>query len=149
MKQECPIYLKSIGKCKSLVVILSDSKSELDSNESDQEGIVSAFTATIESIKELVDIIDEEEELMESKFEKMEDQDDIHTAYTKLYKVSKKHEKLYRLASRKLSEVELEREELSTKVDETNQTIEAMRFENNLLVEKAKKLDAELFQVRA
>ena len=49
---------------------------------------------------------------------------------------------------RKLSEVELEREELSTKVDEANQTIGALRFENNFLVEKTKKLDAELFQVR-
>ena len=86
---------------------------------------------------------------MESKFEKMDIQDDIHTAYTKLYKVSKKHEKLYRSATRKLSEVELECEEFSTKVDETNQTIGALRFENNLLVEKAKKLDSKLFQVRA
>ena len=82
---------------------------------------------------------------MESMFEKMDDQDDIHTAYTKLFKVSKKHEKLFRLATRKLNEAELEHEELSTKVDEANQTIEALRFENNLLVEKSKKLDAELF----
>ena len=54
---------------------------------------------------------------MESKFEKMDEQADIHTAYTKLYKVSKKHEKLYRLATKKLSDVELEREEISTKFD--------------------------------
>ena len=79
----------------------------------------------------------------------MDDQDDIHIACTKLYKVSEKHEKLYRLAMRKLSEVELELEELSTKVDEANQTIEALRFENNLLIEKSMKLDDELFQVRA
>ena len=110
---------------------------------------MSAFTATIESPEELVGLIDEEEELIESKFEKMDEQDDIHTTYSKLYKVSEKHEKLYRLATRKLSEVELEHEELSTKVDEANQTIGALRFENNLLVEKIKKLDAELFQVRA
>ena len=45
---------------------------------------------------------------MESKFEKMDEQDDIHTAYAKLYNVSKKHEKLYRLATKKLSDVELE-----------------------------------------
>ena len=45
--------------------------------------------------------------------------------------------------------MELEREELSTKVDEANQTIRAPWFENNFLVEKTKKLDAELFQVRA
>ena len=41
------------------------------------------------------------------KFEKMDDQYDNHTAYEKLYKVSKKHEKLYRLATKKLSDVEL------------------------------------------
>ena len=90
-----------------------------------------------------------DDQLIESKFEKMDDQDDIHPAYTKLYKVFEKHEKLYQLAMRKLSEVELEREELSTKVDEANQIIGALRFENNVLVEKTKKLDAELFQVRA
>ena len=57
---------------------------------------------------------------MDFKFEKMDDQDDIHTAYEKLYKVSKKHEKLYRLATKKLSDVELEREEISMKFDEAN-----------------------------
>ena len=79
----------------------------------------------------------------------MDKQDDIHTAYAKLYKVLKKHEKMYRLASMKLSNVELEREELSTKFDEANQTIGALKFENNFLDKKTKKLEAELFQVRA
>ena len=74
---------------------------------------------------------------------------DIHTAYEKLYKLSKKHENLYRLTTKKLSDVELDREELSTKFDEANQTIGALRFENNFLVEKTKKLEVELFQVRA
>ena len=45
--------------------------------------------------------------------------------------------------------MELDREELSTKVNKTNQTIKALRFENNFLVEKTKKLKAELLQVRA
>ena len=45
--------------------------------------------------------------------------------------------------------MELDREELSTKFDEDNQTIGALRFENNFLAEKTKKLEAELFQVRA
>ena len=61
---------------------------------------------------------------MESKFEKMDDQDDIHTAYEKFYKLSEKHEKLYRLTTKKLSDVELNCEEVSTKFDEANQTIE-------------------------
>ena len=106
---------------------------------------MSAFTATTEAPEEVVKLVDEEEELMESKFEKMDEQDDIHTAYPKLYKVFEEHEKLYRLATRKLREVDLKQEELSTKVNETNQTIEALRFENNFLVEKVEKLDAELF----
>ena len=45
--------------------------------------------------------------------------------------------------------MELEREEISMKFDEANQTIEVLRFENNFLVEKTKKLEAKLFQVRA
>ena len=93
--------------------------------------------------------MDEEENLVESKFEKMDEQDDIHTAYAKSYKVSKKYEKLYRLATKKLSDVELEKEEISIKFDEANQTFGSLRFENNFLAEKTKKLQAELFQVRA
>ena len=53
------------------------------------------------------------------------------------------------MATKKLNDVELDREELPTKFDEANQTIEALRFENNFLAEKTKKLEAELFQVRA
>ena len=86
---------------------------------------------------------------MDSKFEKMSDQDDIHIAYEKLYKLSKKHEKLYRQATKKLSDVELDCEEFSTKFDEANQTIGALRFKNNFFAKKTKKLEAELFQVRA
>ena len=86
---------------------------------------------------------------MDSKFEKMDEQDDIHIAYPKLYKVSEKHEKLYRLATKKLSDVELDLEELSTKFDKVNQTIRALRFENNFLAKKTKKLEAELLQISA
>ena len=53
------------------------------------------------------------------------------------------------MTTKKFSDVELEREEISTKFDEANQTIEALRFENNFLAEKTKKLEVELFQVRA
>ena len=110
---------------------------------------MNAFTTTINPIDGIVEDMDEEEELVESKFEKMDDQDNIHTANEKLYKLPKKHEKLYRLTTKKLSNVELDREELSTKFDEVNQTIGALRFENNFLAEKTKKLEAELFQVKA
>lgn len=128
---------------------MSDTELEGNSKDSDQEGIVNAFTTTIDSSKESEALIDEEEDLMESKFEGMDEKYDIHTAYSKLYKNFEKHEMLYRLATRKLSEVELERKELSIKFDEANETIGALQLENNFLVEKPKKLDAELFQVRA
>ena len=87
---------------------MSDTKLEVDSDDSDQDGIVTTFIAIVESPEEAIEPIDEEEELMESKFEKMDEQDDIHTTYSKLYKVFEKNEKFYRLAMRKLSEVELE-----------------------------------------
>ena len=148
MKQECPTYLKSIGKSKALAATLSDTEVEDDSDDED-DGILNVFTASIDPTEGIVEDVDEEEDLLDSKFEKIDDQDDIHTAYEKLYKLSKKHEKLYRLATKKLSDVELDREELSTKFDVANQTIGALRFENNFLAEKTKKLEADLFQVRA
>ena len=126
MKQECPTYLKSIGKNKALAATLSDTEPETESDDSDDKGILSAFTAIVYPTKGITEIVDDEKDLMESKFEKMDEQDDIHTTYEKLYKVSEKHEKLYRLASKKLSNVELDREELSIE-----------------------KLKAKLFQVKA
>ena len=113
MKQECPTYLKTIGKSKALTATLNDTKPEDDSDNEDDR-ILNAFTATINPTEGIVEDVDEEEELVESKFEKMDEQDDIHTAYAKLYKVSEKYEKSYRLATKKLSDVELEREEIST-----------------------------------
>ena len=148
MKQKCPTYLKTIGKSKALATTLSDIEPEDDSDNED-DGILNAFIAIVNPTEGIVEDMDEEEELMESKFEKMDEQNDIHTAYAKLYNVSEKHEKLYRLATKKLSDVELEREEIFTKFDEVNQTIGALRFKNNFLAEKTKKLEAEQFQIRA
>ena len=142
MKQEFPTYLKSIGKSKALATTLSDTKPEDDR-------ILNAFTTTVNPIDGIVEDIVEEEELVESKFVKMDDQDDIYTAYEKLYKLSEKYEKLYRLTTKKLNDVELDCKKLSTKFDEANQTIGALRFENNFLAEKTKKLEVDLFQVRA
>ena len=140
MKQKCPTYLKTIGKSKALAATLSDTEPEDDSNNEDDR-ILNAFTATINPTKGIVEDMDEEEELVESKFKNMDEQDDIHTAYAKLYKVSKKYEKLYRLATKTLSDVKLKWEEISTKFDEVNQTIGALRFKTNLLTEKIKKLE--------
>ena len=148
MKQEYPTYLKSIRKSKALASTLSNTEPKDDSDNEDDE-ILNVFTATVNPTEGIVEDVDKEEKLVESKFEKMDEQNDIHIAYAKLYKVSEKHEKMYRLASKELSDVELEREELSTKFDEVNQTTGALRFENNFLAEKTKKLEVELFQVKA
>ena len=148
MKQECPTYLKSIKKSKALAATLSDTEPEDDSDDEDDR-ILNAFIASVDPTKRIVEDVDEEEDLVDSKFKKMDDQDDIHTAYEKQYKLFEKHEKLYRLATKKLSDVELDREELSTKFDKANQTIGVPRFENNFLAKKTKKLEVELFQVRA
>ena len=134
MKHKCPTYLKSIGKSKALAVTLSDTEPEDDSDNED-DGILNAFTATVNPTDRIVEEVVKEKELVESEFEKMDDQDDIHIAY----------EKLYKLATKKLSDVELDLEELSTKFDEANQTIGVLRFENNFLAENTKKLEAELF----
>ena len=100
MKQECPTYLKTIGKSKALAATLSDSEPEDDSDNED-DGILNAFTATVNTTKRIVEDVYKEEELVESKFEKMDEQDDIHTAYAKLYKFSEKHERMYRLTTKK------------------------------------------------
>ena len=89
---------------------MSDTEPENDSDDIDDEGILNAFTAIVDPIDGDSETVDDEEDLVDSKFEKMEDHDDIYTAYEKLYKVSEKLEKLYRLATKKLSDVELDRE---------------------------------------
>ena len=125
MKQECPTYLKTNGKSKALAATLSYTEPEDDFDNKDDR-ILNAFIATVNPTKGIIEDVDEKEELVESKFKKMDEQDDIYTAYAKLYNVLKKHEKMYRLASKKLSDVELERKEISTKFDEANQTIGAL-----------------------
>ena len=91
MKQECLTYLKTIGKSKALATILSDTEPEDDSDDNDDEGILNAFTATVDPTDGGLETVNDEEDLVHSKFEKMDDQDDIHIAYEKLYKISKKH----------------------------------------------------------
>ena len=125
MKQECPTYLKTIGKSNALATTLSDIKLE-DESDNEDDGNLNAFIVTVNPTEGIVEDVDDEEELVDSKFEKMDDQDDIHIAYEKLYKVSEKHEKLYMLDTKKLSDLELDQEELSIKFEETNQTIEAL-----------------------
>ena len=72
MKQECPTYLKNIGKGKALAATLSDIEPEDDSDNEDDE-ILNTFTATINPTKGIVEDVDEEEKLVESKFEKMDE----------------------------------------------------------------------------
>ena len=72
MKHECPTYLKSIGKSKALAATLSDTEVKDDSDNED-DGILNAFTTTVNSTEGIVEDVDEKEELVESKFEKMDE----------------------------------------------------------------------------
>ena len=72
MKHECPTYLKSIGKSKALVATLSDTKPE-DDFDNEDDGILNAFTTSVDLTKGIVEDVDEEEDLVDSKFEKMDD----------------------------------------------------------------------------
>ena len=72
MKHKCPTFLKSIGKSKAFVATMSDIEPEDDSNNED-DGILNAFTATINPTAGIVEDVVEEEKLVESMFEKMDD----------------------------------------------------------------------------
>ena len=73
MKQECPTYLKSIRKSKAFAATLSDVEPEIESDNNDDKGILSAFIAIMDPTKGTVEAVDEEEDLVESKFEKIDD----------------------------------------------------------------------------
>ena len=76
MKQECPTYLMSIGKSKAISATLSNTEPEIESEDSDDKGILSVFIATVDPTEGVVEAVDEEEDLMESKFKKMNNQDE-------------------------------------------------------------------------
>ena len=73
MKQECPTYLKTIGKSKALAATLSNTEPEDDSDDNDDEGILNAFTAAVDPIDGVSKTVDNEEDLVDSKFEKIDD----------------------------------------------------------------------------
>ena len=58
MKQECPTYLKTIGKSKALAATLSDTEPQNDSDNEDG-GILNAFTTTINPTGRIVEDMDE------------------------------------------------------------------------------------------
>ena len=60
MKQECPTYLKTIGKSKVLATTLSDTELEDDSDNEDDR-ILNAFIANVNPIKGIDEDMDEEE----------------------------------------------------------------------------------------
>ena len=51
MKQGCPTYLKTTGKSKALVATLSDTEPDTESDNSEDEGILNAFTSTVNPTK--------------------------------------------------------------------------------------------------
>ena len=59
MKQECPTYLKTIRKSKTLAVTLSDTEPENDSDNED-DGILNTFIAIVNPTEGIVEDVDEE-----------------------------------------------------------------------------------------
>ena len=57
------MYLKTIGKSKTLAATLSDTEPEDDSDNED-DGILNAFTATVNPTEGIVEDVDEEDELL-------------------------------------------------------------------------------------
>ena len=57
MKQECPTYLKTIGKSKALAATLSDIELEDDSDNED-DGILNAFTTIVNPIEGIIEDVD-------------------------------------------------------------------------------------------
>ena len=72
MKQECLTYLKTIKKSKALATTLSAIDPE-DDSDNEHDGILNAFTTTINPTEGIVEDVNEEEELVESKFEKIDE----------------------------------------------------------------------------
>ena len=68
MKQECHTYLKTIRKSEALAATLSDTEPKDDSDNED-DGILNAFTTTVNPTKGIVEDVYEEEDLVETKFE--------------------------------------------------------------------------------
>ena len=60
MKQECPTYLNSVGKSKALATTLSDTELEIESDDSDDEGILNAFTTTVNPTDGVSETVDDE-----------------------------------------------------------------------------------------
>ena len=60
MKQECLTYLKTTRKSKALAATLSDTKPEIESDDSDDEGILSVFTATVDPTEGVTETLDDE-----------------------------------------------------------------------------------------
>ena len=63
MKQECPTYLKTIGKSKALTATLSNTKPK-DDLENENDEILNAFTAIVNLTEGIVKDVDEEEDLV-------------------------------------------------------------------------------------
>ena len=66
MKQECPTYLKTVGKSKALVAMLSDTEPKDDSDNKD-DGILNAFIAIVNPIEGIVEDVDEEKKMWMKK----------------------------------------------------------------------------------
>ena len=63
--------LKTIGKSKALATTLSDTELE-DHSDNEDDGILNAFTTTVDPINGGSETVDDEEDLVDFEFEKMD-----------------------------------------------------------------------------
>ena len=73
MKQECPTYLKTIGKSKAFATTSSNTEPGDNSDDNNDEGLLNAFTTIMNPNEGIVEEVDEKKDLVKYKFEKMDE----------------------------------------------------------------------------
>ena len=61
----------SIGKSTAIAATLSNTEPEIESKDSDDKGILSAFIATVDPTEGVVEAVDEEEDLVNPNLRKL------------------------------------------------------------------------------
>ncbi|XP_022857366.1 uncharacterized protein LOC111378405 [Olea europaea var. sylvestris] len=126
-RNECPSYKKNQrkGKDRALVVSLTDNESETsdrpESSSSDDEGNYMAFVATVKSESDKESDKVEEENSNDNSGNENEDEDDIYLqeAYQLLFKESLKIKKVNKALLKKVDELEREKEQLGSKLQDS------------------------------
>ena len=120
-----------------MAVTLSDDEVFDNESGSDEDGNFIAFTTTA--------IIDENVVVEENHSDgKLSENADLQEAYNKLYKVTAKDAMSVDLVLKKISSLELDKKNLLVKLFDANESLNNVKTENMLLLDKVKNLELEL-----